>query len=125
MKIKYFEIKATNFTLVFENEILKQLWDEELTGQISDGMWEDTPNSAWPFWCNIETRVGDKNELVNNSSCSKVYLLQDVKRNFGFTRLIKYIGDEMIEIGKRFDPLYDEKRLRKDLQTISKTIKMD
>ena len=123
MEIKYYELKAKSFILVFENEILKALWDEELTGQISDGMWENTPNSAWPFWCSIKTKVGKNNKLISTNNCSNDYTFYNIKRNFGFTRLIKYVGDEMVEIGKRFDPSYNEKRLRKDLQTISKTIK--
>ena len=122
MRNDHLEVYAGNFKLVFENEILKNLWEEELTGQISDGMWENTANSAWQFWCSVETEVGNKNEFITSQNYFSEFPY-NIKTNFGFTRLIPYVGDRMVDMGKKYDPEYNEKKLRKDLQTISKLLK--
>lgn len=108
--------------LVFENEILRDLWVEELIGQISDGMWENTTNSCWAFWYNIKVELGEKNEFLNEYGYDFVGD-RNIKANFGFARLIPYVGDRMIEIGLKYDSDYNEKKLRQDLKKISNLIK--
>lgn len=112
---------AESWNLTFNNPILVALWNEELTGQISDGYWENTNNSGWPFWCELKVDLGEENKLSRNDGNTCWHF--NFKRNFGFTRLIPYVGDRMVEIGLKYDPKYNEKKLRKDLQLISKVIK--
>ncbi|AEO93909.1 gp666 [Bacillus phage G] len=107
-----------NTTLVFENEAMEILWKKELVGQISDGYWENTQNSGWQFWCNVNTTVGSENKLIGK-------IPYDIKRNFGFTRLIPYVGDRMVEVIQGVHPGATEKDVRKYLQLISKTLKGD
>ena len=46
------------------------IWENEVTGQISDGEWENSrPSDHWKFWCNAEAKIGEqagyrKNENV-------------------------------------------------------------
>lgn len=42
----------------FPKKGLKALFDNEITGQLSDGAWENTvPYEHWRFWCNLKTEV--------------------------------------------------------------------
>ncbi len=46
--------------MTFRTEIQKLLFTNELSGQISDGQWENTrPHDHWENWCNAEILVGD------------------------------------------------------------------
>jgi hypothetical protein len=104
----------TSTIITFKDPIEKALFDEELTGQISDGMWENTRNTEW-LWA-AKTQLGDSNAISFHSYHGKT--------GFRFASLIEHVGDRMIEVGKRFDPDYNEKKLRKNLRNISKIIKM-
>jgi hypothetical protein len=46
----------TERTITFDNEIQRTLWENELTSQFSDGLWEETP--GWEQWCYAKTAVG-------------------------------------------------------------------
>jgi hypothetical protein len=61
--IKLFE----NFEAINEGKIVfsslsqKNLWDEEITGQLSDGYWENSrPSDHWEAWANATSSVGSK-----------------------------------------------------------------
>ncbi len=74
----------------FSNNVQKTLWDNELTGQISDGMWENTrPYDHYRFWCRVESCVDPDNVGVSNAYYEK--------RNYNFVNkeLIEIIGDRM------------------------------
>ena len=89
------------------------LWQEELTGQISDGMWENDPRSCWRQWCAADVAVGTPGTVGYAP-----------KRGFAFAKLIPIIGDRMVEIGRSVEgPSYDEACLRRDLKEISKAIR--
>lgn len=110
--------ELTSFT--FKNQIQKDLWDEELTGQISDGMWENNSKNSWQFWTSVNSTVNTEKATHIES---KMSYLPDIKYAFQFTALIEYVGDRMIEIGKKYNPNYNEKLLRKDLAEIKKAMK--
>jgi len=74
----------------FSNNVQKTLWDNELTGQISDGMWENTrPYDHYRFWCRIESFVNPDNIGVAGAFYEK--------RNYNFVNksLIEIIGERM------------------------------
>lgn len=101
-------------TLVLANAIQVELWDEEICGQLSDGMWENTnPHDHWKAWCDATAVIGD--EIGRNFSVRK--------DGYRLTGLIEYVGDRMVAIGQKHDEDYDEKRLRKDLAAIKKAMK--
>lgn len=75
-------------TLVVSNNEQKVLWDTELAGQISDGVWENaTPQGHYQDWF-CEVVVGEK--IGRN-----FYAL---KSNYNFTRpdLLKVVGNRML-----------------------------
>ena len=89
------DAKAALF--VFRNKALQDLWNEEFTGQISDGMWENTANSGFEFWGNVETTVGSKTEF-------KGFVPDGIKKTFGFDTLIPIVGDRMLETIQKTEP---------------------
>lgn len=61
------------------------LWVNEVSGQISDGMWENArPNNHWQFWCRLQVIVGDVNELKRTPGGSGTWCL---KNSYALTRL--------------------------------------
>lgn len=102
--------------ITFTDPIEKALFDEEISGQLSDGYWENTRNTDW-LW-GAETKLGDKDSITVTPS----YTVG--KTSYGFSKVVEYVGDRMVEIGKKFDPDYNEKKLRKNLKNIGRIIKM-
>jgi hypothetical protein len=76
-------------TITFNNPEQKALWDFELTGQLSDGFWENTkPYDHWRLLCSAETTVG--RDYGRNFPV--------IKDNYNFVAkdLIDIVGDRMI-----------------------------
>jgi hypothetical protein len=58
------EAKASN-KLVLPTLTAVCLWHSEVSGQISDGTWENSvPHDHYKFWCHVKTEVGDKSGVV-------------------------------------------------------------
>jgi len=69
------------------------LWDWELTGQFSDGAWENaSPSDHWEFWCNLDVELGQPEVVAPG---------YPRKTGYGFGILIEYgIGDRMVKFGR-------------------------
>lgn len=66
------------------------LWHCELSGQLSDGMWEGSgPREHWKFWCHLEVTVGAVYTETNNT----VYCR---KNAYSFASLYEIVGDRML-----------------------------
>lgn len=64
----------------FNNHIEETLWLHELSGQISDGYWENSrPHNHWLFWCNCETTVNFNKPGVFNYNSYEI-----LKNNYNF-----------------------------------------
>ena len=98
-------LKVVENDLTLENDVTEKntiylptasavaLWDWELVGQFSDGMWENTqPYDHWRAWANVDVKLGNPRVNTNN------YRVQ--KRNYGLSQLKKYVGDRMLAYGK-------------------------
>jgi len=97
--------------LVFKDPVLKALWDEELSGQMSDGAWENSPGAEW-LWNDTSTTLGETNEVrVEWASIPK-------KRNYNIYRELDCVNDRMLDIIQKFNSEYT----LKDLKTMCKTI---
>lgn len=81
-----------------------------------NGMWENTNNSGYIYWCNVKSEIGEETKLVG----SVPYY---IKRKFGFSRLIKYVGDRMMDIVRKHEPYATEKDLKKYLNEIAVAMK--
>lgn len=66
------EIDRAEVILTFANQKLLNLWENEISGQISDGQWENSRNTDW-LWKNSATKLGDttKVEVTNMYSVGK------------------------------------------------------
>lgn len=62
-----------NPEVFFESKVALLIWENEVTGQISDGEWENArPSNHWEFWCNAEARLGGQVGYKKNENwCSK------------------------------------------------------
>jgi len=68
------------------------LWDWEITGQLSDGAWENSkPDDHYKFWCNLLPRLGIP-EVKSRGRCKK--------DGYNLTGLIEYVGDRMVQYGR-------------------------
>ena len=108
--------QGTKQVFQFRTEAMQALWQEELTGQISDGMWENTGNSGWMYWCNVQTQLGTETKLQSRT-------LYGIKPTFCFTKLIEYVGDRMLETIQKFEPWATEKDLRNYLKEINRAMR--
>lgn len=85
-------------TITFPNSSCVALWNNEITGQLSDGAWENTaPHDHWLFWCHLEARVanlGDACEVKTSHpwKCKKV--------GYNLAGLYEYVGERMVATGK-------------------------
>lgn len=76
-------------TITFETLSQAAIFELEMKGQISDGMWENTPGSSWRTWCDAEVRVSDNEDELGRDFY--------VSRNLGFgsKTLFEIVGDRM------------------------------
>jgi len=81
-------------TIYFSTASAVALWNWEFTGQISDGMWENTtPHDHWKVWCNLEAKIGKARRSKNTQ-----YHIYKAGYNLG--ALKQYVGDRMLAYGK-------------------------
>ena len=89
-------IKTTN-TIFLKTKTACAIWEHEIKGQLSDGMWENTsPLNHWKFWSNTDA-VHD--ELAENHVLYE-RTAEEIKNNYNLKKLVPYIGDRMILIAK-------------------------
>ena len=96
----------TQTTIYFANELQVALFKNELSGQISDGYWENSrPFDHWKRICNAEIAIDSQNPRVEISSCK--YFIR--KYNFANSDLIDVVGDRMKNIVMLAKAGYDKK----------------
>ena len=107
-------------TLAVRNEAQKVLFEDELSGQISDGQWENaTPHHHWIPWSFAKVIVDPDNVGRTFDPVKDNYRLDD-------PGLLDVVGGRMIRsvVDKTKNPWYDFAELKadlKDLKTIFKT----
>lgn len=105
-----------NCILYLKNMSQLFLYEYQLTGQISDGLWENSkPREHWRFWANVEVKIGNQLELISPKENWNLPL----KNNYNFKSLIKYVGDELIATGKIGKSKYAEKILASKIDKFS------
>ncbi len=77
-------------TLTVANEVQAALFELELKGQISDGMWENVGGDHWMPWSEAEVRVGEPGNLGRN--------FRAIKDNYAFNsrKLLDVVGNRML-----------------------------
>lgn len=106
-------------TIAVRNPAQAILVEEELKGQLSDGMWENTrPLDHWVQWSRATV-------VVDPSNVGRDFWALKDNYRLDHPNLIAWVGDRMIgEVIRRTNQPYDEKSLRsdlKDLKTIFRT----
>lgn len=80
----------TSGVLAFRNEVQKSLFEIELQGQISDGMWENaTPHDHYKPWCNA-TVIVDPTNVGRGFGARRDYY------GFSSPRLLEVVGGRML-----------------------------
>lgn len=87
-------------TLVFTTPSAVALWVEEIPGQMSDGMWENSgPRDHWKFWYDADCELGTVPGVRNvNGRC--------VKNAYNLAGLFEYVGDRMLQTGRMAKALH-------------------
>lgn len=87
----------------FRNNVQAALFTAELSGQISDGMWENTrPHDHWKSWCSADVQVNPTNVGVNFYSPKNNY-------NFSSKMLLDIVGQRMIWAANLAEAGFDPK----------------
>lgn len=77
-------------TIYFANAVQKTLFACELSGQISDGKWENSiPHSHWKAPCGADLAVDTANPRIVGFRPSRSY-------NFADVELVDIVGDRML-----------------------------
>lgn len=82
-------------TITFTSFGALALWEGEILGQMSDGLWENSrPHDHWEFWNRLTPSLGEAPALQTNipGVCSK--------RSYALTKLLPIIGDRMVKLGR-------------------------
>ena len=106
-------------TLRVRNEAQKVLWVHELTGQLSDGRWENSkPNNHWRPW-------SDADVVVDPTNVGRDFYAQRDGYCFTEKDLLSIIGDRMLELVRKHtgNAAYSMNDMIKDLRDLRKIIK--
>lgn len=106
--------KANNTgTITFTTQSAVAVWRYELTGQLSDGMWENTvPHDHWQFWNRLDSAVGATDGVVT----LQPWLCK--KKSYAFNKLYSIIGERMVGIGRLGVLTLDEQNHRAIAQNL-------
>ena len=110
--------QAASFYLNVRNKAQVVLFEEELKGQISDGMWEDSkPSNHWMQICSATAKVGQP--------LGPVGFIPKRGYMFSHPQLIDIVGDRMIEaVQQKADlPNYNKAQLLKDLRDLQRIVR--
>lgn len=76
----------------FRNPIQKALYENEYTGQFSDGRWENSTVHNWRLWCNAEVSVSEEvGTTIPN---------YEIRYNLEDLDLLKVVGYRMLGLAR-------------------------
>lgn len=90
-------------TIIFHNAAQLALFTNELDGQISDGMWENTrPDGHYIFWHSLDHAIGENVGVKTNEHYSHYGRERCMKNNYNFmsSELLDCVGDRMLKAGR-------------------------
>ena len=94
--------------ITFRNQQLLDLWVNEMSGQISDGYWENSRNTEW-LWRNVLLRLGEETKVESIASTGR--------RSFGMSpELWSCVGDRILD-ENGFETEKDAKRAWAEIAT--------
>lgn len=88
----------TTGTISFSTPTALALWNDEILGQLSDGMWENTaPLDHYKFWHCLTPVLGTENKVTNVQYAGGIYCR---KNSYRLTALREYVEDRMLKTGR-------------------------
>lgn len=63
---KHVEATEVQTIITFRTQQLMDLWNNEISGQISDGMWESSRNTDW-IWRKVWVKLGEETKVESKS----------------------------------------------------------
>lgn len=85
-------------TILFASVTQAALFEHELKGQLSDGLWENAaPHDHWKFWCALRVGIapaGTEPRVVTRHTWAIK------KKGYNFAALYEIIGDRLLAIGR-------------------------
>lgn len=104
-------------TVRVRTQAQKWLLENELKGQISDGMWENASNNPWEDWSSAKVIVDPRNAGRNFNTRKDNYQLNS-------KALLDAVGDRMVEdVRKQTGKDYNEKAMMNDLTDLRRIFK--
>ena len=104
--------------LVFANQQQVILWNKEMRGQVSDGMWENsTPHGHWVEITNVNA-TADSNP--DKQGCFG--FTPQRRYNFANTQLLDIVGGRALEEVQKDDPNYNWSDMVRDLKQMSNIV---
>jgi hypothetical protein len=106
--------ETKNNSIYFPTASAVALWNWEITGQISDGMWENTmPYDHWKPWCDMEAHLGNPRYKTNQRVVKDGYALGSLKTYVGDRMLVygqfgKAVGDDILKMGNEVRTVIEE-----------------
>ena len=87
----------TTGTIILPSLSTCALWEHELTGQFSDGMWENSgPRDHWMFWCRLEVKL----EPSGAPRVETDYAYKCTKTGYNIASLYECVGRRMVNLGR-------------------------
>jgi hypothetical protein len=107
-----------NNILAVRNESQRRLFEDELKGQLSDGMWENVAGDHWIAWC-------DATVVVDPDNVGRNFYARKDNYNFNSSALLDCIGDRMLAMLPAGSTMRDLRSELKDLKVIVRTRRAD
>ena len=112
--------KQGHGTITFPTPTALALWEKEILGQLSDGMWENSrPHDHWRYWSRLDSEV-------RAGICALTGSMGGPQKTcYNLSALIPFIGDRMLKIGQDIvgEENYGKKELKQDLKYIRQAMK--
>jgi len=109
---------------VVRNAAQKILFEQELVGQISDGMWENVPGDHWQCWSDATVVVAATLPSGEQAPVGRNFYAQKSNYRFNSTDLLSCVGDRMLaSVQAELGSWYTLADMRADLRDLSKCAK--
>jgi hypothetical protein len=92
------EANWTTGKILFSSPSQAALFEHELKGQFSDGMWENSrPYDHWEFWCGLSVGVA---AAGTNARVETNHAWRIKKTSYAVSKLYEIVGYRMLAIGR-------------------------
>lgn len=102
-------------TITFRTAAQAAIFEHEITGQISDGHWENSRGTCWEVWSSAEVAVGPnvgrnfwvKRDTFNLNAKALLDVVSERMRLYAVLARAGYTGEQIEDLERAFDALSD------------------